>query len=64
MNIKDSKIVLWLATAVLCMGTAWAGWVTKNITDLHGHQATVEAAISEINGKLDIIVAWVKHSGK
>lgn len=64
MNIRDSRIIKWLAASVIAMGTAWAGWVTKNISALHDGQSTVQAAIAEINGKLDVIIAVVKHAGK
>lgn len=64
MNIRDSKLVRWLTTAIIAMGTAWAGWVTKNISSLHDGQSTLAQAVAEINGKLDIIIAVVKHAGK
>ena len=61
MNIRESRLLRWLATAVIAMGTAWAGWVSTNITAQNGRQSSIEARIAEINGKLDVVVDWVKH---
>lgn len=61
MNVRNDKLIRWLVTAMIACGTAWAGWVSTNIAELHDKQASLEATIAEMNGKLDVVVDWVKH---
>lgn len=64
MNLRNDKLIKWLTTAVFAMSTAWAGWVSTSINDLHSKQSTLQAAVAEINGKLDVIIEWTHRYGK
>jgi len=60
-TFNNNRIIKALIAAVISGTLAWAGWVSTNITKLGDRTGRLEQTISNIDGKLDVIIDWVKH---